>query len=36
MWEDENNKNGGKWVLRINKEFTDKLWEDLILGFIGE
>lgn len=36
MWEDEANKKGGRWVLKINKEFSDRIWEDLILGFIGE
>ena len=36
MWEDEANKNGGRWALRINKGYANKLWEDLILAFIGE
>jgi translation initiation factor 4E len=36
MWEDEGNKNGGRWVIRINKGYANKLWEDLILGMIGE
>lgn len=36
MWEDEANKNGGRWVIRMNKGFSNKLWEDLILAMIGE
>lgn len=36
MWEDEANKNGGRWVIRVNKGFSNKLWEDLILAMIGE
>jgi translation initiation factor 4E len=36
MWEDEANKNGGRWQLRVSKGFANKLWEDLILAFIGE
>jgi translation initiation factor 4E len=36
MWEDEANKNGGRWTLRVAKGYANKLWEDLILAFIGE
>lgn len=36
MWEDEANKNGGRWTLRVSKGFGNKLWEDLILAMIGE
>jgi translation initiation factor 4E len=36
MWEDEANKFGGRWVIRINKGYSNKLWEDLILAMIGE
>lgn len=36
MWEDEANKNGGRWALRVNKGYANKLWEDLVLAFIGE
>ena len=36
MWEDEANKNGGRWTIRMNKGFANKLWEDLILAMIGE
>ena len=36
MWEDEANKNGGRWVIRVNKGFSNKLWEELTLAMIGE
>lgn len=36
MWEDEANKDGGRWVIRVNKGFSNKLWEDLTLALIGE
>jgi len=36
MWEDEANLNGGRWQIRINKGYANKLWEDLILAMIGE
>lgn len=36
MWEDEANKNGGRWQIRVNKGFSNKLWEDLVLAMIGE
>ena len=36
LWEDEGNKNGGKWVIRIKKGYATKCWEDLLLAVIGE
>jgi translation initiation factor 4E len=36
MWEDEANKNGGRWTFGVSKGYANKLWEDLILAFIGE
>lgn len=36
MWEDEANKNGGRFSLRISKGYANILWEDLILALIGE
>ena len=36
MWEDEANKNGGRWQIRVNKGYSNKLWEDLMLAMIGE
>ena len=35
MWEDEFNKNGGKLSIKLNKGYTTIIWEELILGIIG-
>ena len=38
-WEDEQNANGGRWQIRFYKAqplVSNKLWEDLVLGVIGE
>ena len=35
MWEDENNKDGGRIALKLRKEFTNLVWEELIFAFIG-
>jgi translation initiation factor 4E len=36
MWEDEANKNGARWILRIKKGAASAFWEELLLGMIGE
>ena len=36
MWEDESNKNGGRWFIKLQKGYANKLWEDLVLALIGE
>jgi translation initiation factor 4E len=38
MWEDEANKEGGKWVinLSVEKNRVDEVWELLLLALIGE
>lgn len=36
IWEDEENKKGGKWVVRLKKGVADRYWEDLMLALIGE
>ena len=36
IWEDDVNKKGGKWVVRLKKGVVDRYWEDLILALIGE
>jgi len=36
MWEDEINKNGGRWYLRLRKGLADRYWEELFLAVIGE
>ncbi|CAM1508290.1 Fc.00g051380.m01.CDS01 [Cosmosporella sp. VM-42] len=36
IWEDDVNKNGGKWVVRMKKGVADRYWEDLLLSLIGD
>jgi translation initiation factor 4E len=35
MWEDEKNKNGGKIALKLRKEYSNLVWEELVFAFIG-
>ena len=35
MWEDENNKDGGKIALKLRKEYSNLVWEELVFAFIG-
>ena len=35
MWEDENNKNGGRISIKLRKEFTTIIWEEMIFALIG-
>ncbi len=36
IWEDEENKKGGKWIVRLRKGVADRYWEDLLLAIIGD
>ncbi|GIY82148.1 eukaryotic translation initiation factor 4E type 2 [Caerostris darwini] len=36
MWEDEANKDGGKWIVRLKKGLASRCWEDLLLAILGE
>lgn len=36
IWEDDVNKKGGKWVVRMKKGVADRYWEDLLLALIGD
>ena len=36
VWEDPLNLSGGKWIIRLKKGITDRVWEDLVLGIIGD
>jgi translation initiation factor 4E len=36
IWEDEENKHGGKWILRLKKGIADRYYEDLIMACIGD
>ena len=30
LWEDDANKNGGKWMIRLRKGLASRLWEYLV------
>lgn len=36
MWEDDANKHGGKWIIRLKKGLASRCWENLILAMLGE
>ena len=36
MWEDEENRSGGKWIIFLKKEFSPQYWEKTVLSLIGE
>jgi translation initiation factor 4E len=36
VWEDESNKKGGKWILRLKKGVVDRYWEELLLAMVGD
>ena len=35
MWEDDNNRLGGKFILRVRKNLTNRIWEALVLAIVG-
>lgn len=36
VWEDDENKHGGKWIVRLKKGVADRYWEDLLFAIIGD
>ncbi|TNN67804.1 Calpain-10 [Liparis tanakae] len=36
MWEDDANRMGGKWIIRLRKGLASRCWENLILAMLGE
>ncbi|CAF9916424.1 MAG: hypothetical protein HETSPECPRED_002905 [Heterodermia speciosa] len=36
VWEDEENKKGGKWIVRLKKGVADRYWEDMLLAIVGD
>jgi translation initiation factor 4E len=36
VWEDEENKRGGKWIMRLKKGVADRYWEELLMAIIGD
>lgn len=35
MWEDESNKNGGKVTIKVKKEYSNLVWDEIVYRFIG-
>ena len=35
MWEDEWNKSGGKISVKLKKDYTTIIWEEIVLALIG-
>lgn len=35
VWEDEENKHGGKWIMRLKKGVADRYWEELLMALVG-
>lgn len=36
VWEDPLNHAGGKWIVRLRKGIADRVWEDLVMGVVGD
>jgi translation initiation factor 4E len=36
VWEDDENKRGGKWIMRLKKGVSDRYWEDLLMAMVGD
>jgi hypothetical protein len=36
VWEDEANKGGGKWTVRMKRQGASLVWEELLLSLVGE
>ncbi|KAF2742071.1 IF4E-domain-containing protein [Sporormia fimetaria CBS 119925] len=36
VWEDPENKRGGKWIMRLKKGVADRYWEELLMALIGD
>lgn len=36
VWEDKENKQGGKWNIRLKKGVSTRYWEDLLLAIVGD
>ncbi|KAF9221468.1 IF4E-domain-containing protein [Gyrodon lividus] len=36
VWEDPLNITGGKWIIRLRKGVTDRVWESIVCGVVGD
>jgi translation initiation factor 4E len=35
VWEDPQNANGGRFILRVRRGWGSRVWEELLLSYIG-
>jgi translation initiation factor 4E len=36
VWEDDENRKGGKWIVRLKKGVANRYWEELIFAIVGD
>ena len=36
VWEDPLNLQGGKWIIRLKKGVSERLWEELVMAVVGD
>jgi translation initiation factor 4E len=36
IWEDDDNRKGGKWIVRLKKGVADRYWEELVFAIVGD
>lgn len=36
VWEDPVNLQGGKWIIRLKKGVSERLWEELVMAIVGD
>ena len=36
VWEDPQNCQGGKWMIKVRKGIASRYWEDIVLAIVGE
>jgi translation initiation factor 4E len=36
VWEDDENRRGGKWIMRLKKGVADRYWEELLMALVGD
>ena len=36
VWEDKENRDGGKWIIRLKKGVSTRYWEELLFAIVGD
>ena len=36
VWEDDENRKGGKWIVRLKKGVANRYWEELVFAIVGD